>query len=146
MLELIKNNKYILITSFATLLLFCALVLLDATKQMRRAELATASYQKWANSSSGIAMRRLQRKFDRQSRSNSINCYLENYGPDYDPTLDCPENLKPRSKLTPPTAWVYPSIWYYSLPHRIFGNDISKAIHIRHMKAIEHWEIRGTNW
>ncbi|WP_157718897.1 hypothetical protein [Pseudomonas pohangensis] len=146
MLGFIKKYKYIIIFFFGSILFLCGLVFIDASNQMRRAELATASYQKWANSSDGITLRRLQRDIDRQNRSNSINCYLENYGPDYDPTLDCPENLKPRSELTPPTAWVYPSIWYYSLPQRIFGNDLSKVIHIEHMKAIEYWETRGTKW
>ena len=119
------------------------LLMVDAYTQMRRAESAFANYKKWANSPDGVEARRLQRDLDRQRRNDSINCYLNNLGPDYDVSLDCPENLKPRLKLTPPEAWVYPSVWYYSLPKRFFGSDTSKAIHEIHMEAIEYWEPRG---
>jgi len=138
-------NKKIFSISLGIPLFLAALITLDASTQMRRAESSFAKYNAWANSPDGIAARRLQRELDRQKRNDSINCYMKNAGPDYDASLDCPENLNPRLELTPPQAWIYPSIWYYSLPKRLFESATSKAIHEIHMEAIEYWEKREPN-
>ena len=138
-------SKKVLLIFLGIMLALCLLTIIDALHQERRAEVAIFKYEKWANSSAGITARRLQRDIDRQNRTDILNCYADKSGPDYNASLDCPQALAPRVEVTPPTPWLYRSLWYYSWPSRLIGDDLSESINKWHIEAVEYWENKDSN-
>jgi hypothetical protein len=132
--------KSVVLVTAGVLGIIALFVFLDASNELNRAEKAEAKYNAWANSPTGIESRRLQRDLDRIRREEGLKCYFEHVGPDYDASLDCPENMAPRTAVTPPSPLSYPTVWDYTIFSRAFRSDVSAALFEIHMEAVGYWE------
>ena len=113
----------------------------QAHQEHARAEKAWAKYSAWALTPDGISAREAQLKADYLTAFRDENCFKLHAGPDFEPSIDCPDSLKPKLQFSKPRPIKPDSVWTFSELVRAFDSETEKARYEKHKKAVLYWEV-----